>query len=284
MSASPGSTRSAQQRPPSVPDFDPPESDLPGVEPVHPHGEREPVLGITSAQVAGSALGAVSAAVASSFFGVAGTLIGAALVSVVATVGTAAYTRSLQRTAEAVRRGVPRSPQGRQRVVRAARRSTWRSLPWPRLAGAAGLVLVLSLGTITVIEALSGQPLSTTVGSADSDSGTTVTGGSDGGSEEDTVEQPAEESPAPDPSVSPTPTDGGSPSSEPSSEPSAEPSAEPSGPPDATSTAPVDPTADSTGQPSVGPTDSPSEDPAAQPTATEDPAAGAGLGPEDTLG
>ena len=57
--------------------------------------EREPRIGVSWVQVAGSALAAVSSAVLLSTLGVAGTVIGAALGSVVATIGTALYTRTL---------------------------------------------------------------------------------------------------------------------------------------------------------------------------------------------
>lgn len=61
-------------------------------------------LGLSPAQVAGSALAAMSGAFFASFAGVAGTLIGAAAVSVFATVGTATYTWWLRRSSAVVRR------------------------------------------------------------------------------------------------------------------------------------------------------------------------------------
>ncbi len=61
-------------------------------------------LGLSPAQVAGSALAAVSGALLASFAGTTGTIIGTAIGSVVATVGAAIYTASLKRTSDAVRR------------------------------------------------------------------------------------------------------------------------------------------------------------------------------------
>jgi hypothetical protein len=61
-------------------------------------------LGLTPAQVLGSALAAMSGAFLASWLGTAGTLVGAAVGSVVATIGAAIYTHSLRRTAEAVKR------------------------------------------------------------------------------------------------------------------------------------------------------------------------------------
>src|ERR687890_1245594 len=52
-------------------------------------------LGLSTSQVAGSALAAVSSAVLLSTLGVAGTVIGAAVGSIAATVGSAVYTRTL---------------------------------------------------------------------------------------------------------------------------------------------------------------------------------------------
>ena len=56
------------------------------------------MLGLSPAQVAGSALAAVSGALLASFAGTTGTIIGTAIGSVVATVGAAIYTQSLRTT------------------------------------------------------------------------------------------------------------------------------------------------------------------------------------------
>jgi hypothetical protein len=61
-------------------------------------------LGLSPAQVVGSALAAMSVAFFASWAGTAGTLIGAAVGSVIATVGAATYTWSLKRTSAAARR------------------------------------------------------------------------------------------------------------------------------------------------------------------------------------
>ena len=61
-------------------------------------------LGLSPAQVLGSALAAVSGAFSASWLGTTGTLIGAAVGSVIATVGAAIYTHSLRRTGQAVKR------------------------------------------------------------------------------------------------------------------------------------------------------------------------------------
>src|SRR5689334_14446601 len=65
---------------------------------------EERKIGLSPAQVAGSALAAVSGALLASFAGTTGTIIGTAIGSVVATVGAALYTWSLRRTSAAVRR------------------------------------------------------------------------------------------------------------------------------------------------------------------------------------
>lgn len=67
--------------------------------------EKKPrTLGLSTAQVSGSALAAMSGAFFASWLGTTGTLIGAALGSVIATVGSAIYAHSLRRTSAAVRR------------------------------------------------------------------------------------------------------------------------------------------------------------------------------------
>ncbi|MEO7350359.1 MAG: hypothetical protein ABIR34_12405 [Marmoricola sp.] len=66
--------------------------------------KTERTLGLSPAQIAGSALSAMSAAFVASWAGTTGTLIGAAVGSVVATIGASLYTSSLRRSSEAVRR------------------------------------------------------------------------------------------------------------------------------------------------------------------------------------
>jgi hypothetical protein len=61
-------------------------------------------LGLSTAQVVGSALAAMSGAVSASWLGTTGTLIGAAVGSVIATVGASIYTHSLRRTGQVVKR------------------------------------------------------------------------------------------------------------------------------------------------------------------------------------
>src|ERR1700710_2098400 len=61
-------------------------------------------LGLTPAQVIGSALAAMSGAFLASWLGTTGTLVGAAVASVIATVGATIYTPSLRRTGQVVKR------------------------------------------------------------------------------------------------------------------------------------------------------------------------------------
>ena len=63
----------------------------------------EPKNGLSFPQIIAGALAAASAAIASSWLGVAGTVIGAAVVSVVASVGSALYTRPIERSHERLR-------------------------------------------------------------------------------------------------------------------------------------------------------------------------------------
>lgn len=168
------------------------------------HDKDERPLGLSPAQVAGSALAAVSGALLASFAGTTGTIIGAAVGSVVATVGAAIYTWSLRHTSAAVRRTaaqvrqtalltgqLPRTvAQGPLRMKGGKASPTpaeteaaateddetdagQRSLPWGKLALASVGMTAVVLGGITTFEAVTGHPLSSLIGGDDS-TGTSV--------------------------------------------------------------------------------------------------------------
>jgi hypothetical protein len=133
-----------------------------------PDGPRER-LELSAAQVAASSLAAVSAAVLCSYFGVAGTIVGTAAASIVATVGSALYSFSLRRTRSRLRRMHLAAP-GTAPVaagVEAARqqgRRLARRLPWRIIALGTANVFVFSIGVVTGIEGLIGEPLSAAYG------------------------------------------------------------------------------------------------------------------------
>lgn len=192
-------------------------------------------LGISPAQVAGSALAAASAAFASSFLGVAGTVIGAAVVSIVATVGSAMYTASLRRSGAAVRRTAEtvrnrdfrplrnrsgdligfassdgeagKAPDQPGSIPASSTASSppwevWRTrlsgLPWPKLALASLAVLVVTLGAITLLELGTGRTVSSMLGGSQ-DGGTTL--GHSVGADHSTVRT---STPTPAPAQTPT--------------------------------------------------------------------------------
>lgn len=66
--------------------------------------QQDRSLGLSTAQVMGSALAAMSGAFLASWLGTTGTLVGAAVASVIATVGAAIYTHSIRRTSQVVKR------------------------------------------------------------------------------------------------------------------------------------------------------------------------------------
>lgn len=209
-----------------------------------------PTLGITPAQVAGSALASVSGAVLASWLGVAGTLIGAAMLSIVATVGSAAYTYSLRASSQVIT--IRRRPGGRPVQVE-EREPWWRALPWPRVALASIAVLGVSLLALTAFEGLTGKPVSSLTTGKDG-GGTTISravgaSGTDS-SPDDQPDEPADiptddttPSPTTDPSTDPSPTP------EPSEEPSPAETPAPTEPPTSEPTPSQAPTAD----PSVAP-------------------------------
>ncbi len=174
--------------------------------------EKDRSLGLSPAQVAGSALAAMSGAFFVSWAGTAGTLIGAAVGSVIATVGAATYTWSLRRTSDAAKRTaavvkqralvtgtMPRSvAQGPLRedgsdqhmsgfededqpppaleepapVEDEESRGRW-DLPWGKVVLASLAVMIAGLAGVTAVEAVTGKPISSFFG-RDDGTGTTV--------------------------------------------------------------------------------------------------------------
>jgi hypothetical protein len=235
---------------------------------------RERPLGLSPAQVTGSAMAAMSGAVVASWAGTTGTIIGAAVASVIATIGAATYTWSLRRTSDAVRRtaaqvrqtalltnSLPRTvaegplragarpePDTRSQTTDDDRRR-W-DLPWGKVLIASAVVTVIALGGITAIEALTGRPVSSYAGKDDS-SGTTlghVVGSDDAtrSADDERTKDPVEEtdrSPgegnagpdAPAPSTTPHPTPS---PAQPTDPPTSAPTEEPSLPPAETESPP----------------------------------------------
>jgi hypothetical protein len=226
--------------------------------------EKKPrALGLSPAQVLGSALAAMSVAFFASWAGTAGTLIGAAFGSVIATVGAATYTWSLQRTSEAAKRTaaivkqralitgtLPRTvadgplregesdeqasptddPQSTpDPAPDAGGKSRWWDLPWAKLALASLAVMIAGMAGITVVEAVTGKPIASLFG-RDDGTGTTVGHviGNDNSAKQD--DQPTERTPT-------TPT----PSEEPSEQPQQPQDPEPSVTPTPTPSPSTDP-------------------------------------------
>jgi hypothetical protein len=207
-------------------------------------------LELSSTQVVGSALAAVSAAFFASWLGTAGTLIGAALGSVVATVGSATYTWWLRRTGAAVRRTAAQvretgmgstvvMPRLRARQTEGPAEadddaepdeeseegSRWaflRGRPWGKVALVTAGVMLAALGSVTVVEAVTGKPISALL-RGDSSTGTSVGRlvGNDGSS---STTENDKTTPTPTPSQSATPSESATPSPTPSSTPSSTPS------------------------------------------------------------
>lgn len=136
-------------------------------------------LGISPAQVLGSAAAAVSSALLASRLGVTGTLIGAAVASLMATVGGAVYTYSLRRSSQVILQTTVRQRGADVVVTESARpagpsRVPWRRLPWRRLVLGAVTVMALALLAITALEMIAGRSVtSITTGT---DSGRTTVG------------------------------------------------------------------------------------------------------------
>lgn len=208
-------------------------------------------LELSTTQVAGSALAAVSAAFFASWLGTAGTLIGAAVGSVVATVGSATYTWWLRRTSEAVKRTaaqVRETGMGSTVVVPVLRNrrpghagehdaedadahgedgNRWaflRNRPWGKVALVTAGVLLATLGSVTVVEAVIGKPISALL-RGDDETGTSVGRSlNQGSTSSGTVEKSGRQSSSPTHSPTAGPSTTATPSATPTPTPSATPS------------------------------------------------------------
>jgi len=243
-------------------------------------------LGLSPAQVAGSALAAMSGAFIVSWAGTAGTLIGAAVGSVIATVGAATYTWSLRRTSAAARRtaaavrqralvtgAVPRSfGQGPLHEDGSSRRNELGGeaqppppvdepgadgmeplpgrfdLPWVKVLIASLAVMVIGMAGVTAVEAVTGKPIASLFG-RDVGTGTTV-GHVVGGNGSSTKPRRTPEQPTPTPQQS---------------TPSPQPSSQPSNPAPSTT-------------PDTTPTPTPSQQTPSAPDQTQVPDTGSGAG------
>lgn len=218
-------------------------------------------LGLSPAQVAGSALAAMSGALIASWAGTTGTIIGAAVGSVVATIGAATYTWSLRRTSDAVRRralqvrqsalaggALPRTVhQGPLRPDDEATPPAQvdppgrpdRAMPWGRVALVSAAMTGVVLGGITTFEAVTGHPISSLTG-GDRTQGTSL--GNFVGTDSPPVakKRPTVQETTPDADPAPTTTPTPSPTAPtPSPTPSADPT--PVQPGDGTDPAPAEP-------------------------------------------
>ncbi|AGL19943.1 hypothetical protein [Actinoplanes sp. N902-109] len=234
--------------------------------------------GIQVSKVVAGTLAALTAAVLGSFLGVAGTLAGAALASVVGSVGTEIFNNSLKRGTKRLQEVAPtfvRAPAaiGTPPVAAAAEEDNpahttpvapRKPLRWGRIGLAAAVLFFLSMGAISIFEAVTDKPLSATLKNTSS-TGTTVFGHTSKPSSSEDKKPAPSESGTPDPAATPTTDDSsgtgtGSDSSSPdptdttSTTPQDQTTTEPTQAPDATQ--PTGGTGDQTDSQDSGGTDS----------------------------
>ena len=138
-------------------------------------GDEQTKIQLSVIQVIAGALASVSAALVASTFGLKGTLLGAAITSIVASVGAALYSHSLHRARARIQtRFNPHTGAIERVVIRPPR--TRRPIRWGKVAGAAGLLFVLAMGTITIMEVAARKPVAALVGSTSSQHGGTTVG------------------------------------------------------------------------------------------------------------
>jgi hypothetical protein len=125
--------------------------------------------GIDIPKTIAGVLAAISAAVIGSFLGVAGTLAGAAVASVIGSVGTEIYHRSIDKgrrklqgtftTAPAAVGTPPVAASSATTMTMPAPTPSPRNVRWGRVALVAGALFVLAMGTLTVVELISGRSI-----------------------------------------------------------------------------------------------------------------------------
>jgi hypothetical protein len=132
--------------------------------------------GIDIPKTIAGALAAVCAAVIGSFLGVAGTLVGAAVASIIGSVGTELYQRSLRKGAQKLQTLAPtfvKAPAavGTPEVAAATEDESpshtvapRRQIRWARVAMVAGALFVLAMGSLTMVELITGRSVASTVG------------------------------------------------------------------------------------------------------------------------
>lgn len=129
--------------------------------------------GLSVVQIIAGALASVSAAVVAAKFGLAGTVIGAAVTSVTITIGSVLYRRSIEhaqyRVRTQFRRPRDEGDSETERISRPRRR-----LAWGAIASGAALIFVLSMGGLTVFEAIAGAPAARLLSQTSGDARTTV--------------------------------------------------------------------------------------------------------------
>lgn len=153
-------------------------------------------------KILASALASITAAVAASRFGIDGTLIGAGLMSIIASVSTAFYSTTMKTTKAVAKKKLVRedpaadgekdptpaegtaadtpgdddAPAPAPSPVDPSPRSRLSWIRWERVAAAAAVIFVVSMGVITAVEALAKEPVSVLVGAERTGARTSIGG------------------------------------------------------------------------------------------------------------
>ncbi len=176
-------------------------------------------------KILASALASITAAVAASRFGIDGTLIGAGLMSIIASVSTAFYSSTMKTTKAVAKKKLVRedpAADGEQAATPAegtaddtpggddapapapspvdpSPRSRLAWIRWERVAAAAVVIFVVSMGVITAVEALAKEPVSVLVGAERTGARTSIGGAfSSDGQDEETPSESTTSSTTPD--------------------------------------------------------------------------------------
>jgi len=137
--------------------------------------EEQTKIQLSVTQVIAGALASVSAALVASTFGLKGTLLGAVMTSIVASVGGALDSHSLHRAQVRIRTRLnPHTGRIERSVIPPQR--VRRPIRWAMVFGGAGLVFLVTMGTITVRELAAHKPIAALVGHASRAHGGTTVG------------------------------------------------------------------------------------------------------------
>ena len=125
---------------------------------------QKPSKSLSAPQVLAGALASITAAVVASRIGVAGTVLGAALSSVTVTIAGTWYTQSLEKAHERLHRRDRRRLELADQILQTRPWYRRYRMAWGAVLAGTVLVFVISMGSLTAVEALAKAPVAKLMG------------------------------------------------------------------------------------------------------------------------